>query len=535
MALRVTNLRISVDVPDADFPSRLARAIGINPGELLGWRILRKSLDLRDHRDLRFVYTAEVAVPDELGVLKRSAYAAARIEHFADEPFSMPIPGVTPLLHRPVVIGSGPGGLAAAYFLAERGYRPLLLERGTPVNERIRDVKAFDAGGAFHPESNYLFGEGGAGTFSDGKLTCRGTGPDVLRVLQMFAENKGQQPGKPSILYYHRPHLGSNRLPAVVKAMRRKIEELGGEVRFKVRVEDLIIRDGRLAGLATSAGEIPAEVAILATGHSARDVYEMLVRRQVPIVQKPFQIGLRIEHPQELVNRVQYGPRHYEDQLGSADYSLVGRGSADVFTFCMCAGGYIIPSVSEPGFFCTNGMSLSKRDSPYANSGLVVTLPTSEFGGADPLAGMRVQMHYEKLAFELGHGDYRCPVQTAVDFVDRRSTTSVPDFSFPRQGVAATLDAVLPPFIANALRTGLPQMNRAWRGRFFRDAVLVGPESRGSSPVRIVRDDTTRESPLVGLYPVGEGAGYAGGIVSAAVDGLRTAKAIIGRYALGGR
>jgi hypothetical protein len=407
----------------------------------------------------------------------------------------------------------------------------LLLERGTPVTERIRDVKTFDSGGKFEPESNYLFGEGGAGTFSDGKLTCRGSGPDLVRVLEMFAEHKGQQPGKPSILYYHRPHLGSNRLPAVVKALRRKIEALGGEVRFRTRVEDLILKDGRLVGLGTSAGEIPCEVAVLATGHSARDVYTMLVHRGVPVVPKPFQIGVRVEHPQALVNRIQYGPRHHEDQLGNADYSLVAHGTVDVFTFCMCAGGHIIPSVSDEAYFCTNGMSLSKRDSPYANSGLVVTLPVGEFGGSDPLAGMRVQAQHEKRAYELGRGEYLCPVQRGRDYLNGVVSSVVPEFSYPRGGVCIDLREVLPPFVAEALRTGLPGMDRAWRGRFLPEAVLVGPEARGSSPVRVMRDEVTRESPVGGIYPVGEGAGYAGGIVSAAVDGLRTAREIIRRFA----
>ncbi len=391
MPLRVSNLRLSVDAPESALRDRLARVIGVPASDVASWRILRKSLDLRDKHDLQFVYSTEVLVPEgeEAAILKRASHS--QVEGFAEPAFEMPMPGTQPLRHRPVVVGSGPGGLVAAYFLAEQGYRPLLLERGTPVNERIRDVKIFDEGGRFEPESNYLFGEGGAGTFSDGKLTCRGTGPDVIRVLELLAECKGQQRGKPSILYYHRPHLGSNRLPAVVKALRQRIESLGGEVRFKTRVEDLILRDGRLAALATSSGEIPTEIAILATGHSARDVYSMLVNRGVPIVPKAFQIGVRVEHSQALVNRVQYGSRHYENQLGNADYSLIAHGPADVFTFCMCAGGYIIPSVSEAGYFCTNGMSLSRRDSRYANSGLVVTLPTSEFGGDDPLAGMRVQ------------------------------------------------------------------------------------------------------------------------------------------------
>jgi uncharacterized FAD-dependent dehydrogenase len=530
MPIRVSNLRVPVSQPESDLPHRLARALRIDLADILDWRILRKSLDLRDKRELRFVYSIEVVVGgDEEWIAQKGARAGdAQVEIFDAAPFEIPSPGSEPLRHRPVVIGSGPGGLVAAYFLAEQGYRPLVLERGTPVNERIRDVKRFDAGGEFHPESNYLFGEGGAGTFSDGKLTCRGSGPDVHRVLELFAECKG----KPSILYEHRPHLGSNRLPAVVKAIRQRIEQMGGEVRFHCKVEDLQIADGRLTGLATSSGFIPCDAAILATGHSARDVYQMLVARGVPMVQKPFQMGVRIEHAQETVNRVQYGHVHYEEQLGNADYALVAKGRADVFTFCMCAGGYVIPSVSQEGFFCTNGMSLSKRDSPYANSGLVVTIPTEEFAGEDVLAGMRLQELYERRAFELSRGEYRCPTQRATDFLDRRVTTQPPACSYPRGLIAVDLADLLPPFVVAGLMEGLPRFDHVWRGRFLPEAVLVGPEARGSSPVRVLREEQTRESPgTSGLYPVGEGAGYAGGIVSAAVDGLRTAKAIVGRFA----
>src|SRR5262245_44590152 len=248
MPLRVSNLRLSVDAPESALRDRLARAIGIPATDVHAWRILRKSLDVRDKRDVQFVYNAAVVVPEgqEAAILRRSVYTGAQLDPFDEPPFEMPEPGHDPLPHRPVVIGSGPGGLIAAYFLAERGYRPILLERGTAVHDRIRDVKACDAGGRFEPESNYLFGEGGAGTFSDGKLTCRGTGPDVVRVLELFAEAKGQQPGKPSILYYHRPHLGSNRLPAVVKSLRQRIESHGGEVHFHTKVEDLLFDEGGL-------------------------------------------------------------------------------------------------------------------------------------------------------------------------------------------------------------------------------------------------------------------------------------------------
>ena len=531
MSLRVSNLRLPVEEPEANLPAYLARALGVKSDDLTRWRILRKSLDVRDKRQLRFVYNFEVELP---AVESRVAGHSAQIEHFDEPPFAMPDPGPEPLLGRPVVIGSGPGGLVCAYFLALHSYRPIVLERGTRVTDRIRDVKRFDDGGPFHPESNYLFGEGGAGTFSDGKLTCRGTGPDVMRVLELFAECKGQQPGKPSILYYHRPHLGSNRLPAVVKAIRRRIEDLGGEVRFLTKVEDLTFDETGLKGVATSSGFVPTPVAVLAIGHSARDTFAMLARRNVPMTPKPFQFGVRIEHRQGVVNEVQYGPRHakYEDDLGNADYSLVAHGRHDLFTFCMCAGGHVIPSVSEPGAFCTNGMSLSKRDSPFANSGLVVTIPVEEFGGADVLAGVRLQERYERRAFELGRGEYRAPAQRAKDFLADCVSTSIPPNSYQRGAVSTDLREVLPPAVVDAVRHGLPQMDRRWRGRFLADAVVFGPEARGSSPVRIDRDPESRESPEVrGLYPVGEGAGYAGGIVSAAVDGLRTAKAIISRYA----
>jgi hypothetical protein len=532
MPLRVSDIRLHLDEPEALLPAHVARILGITSDDLHHWRILRKSLDARDKNDLQFVYSVEVGLQDEPGILLKTHQHGRRrfqVEAFRQEPFEMPPIGSVPLEQRPIVVGSGPGGLMAAYFLAVEGYRPLVLERGKAVRDRIRDVQAFDDGGPHNPESNYLFGEGGAGTFSDGKLTCRGSGPDVRRVLEVFAECKG----KPSIVYDHRPHLGSNRLPAVVKALRRQIEKLGGEVRFSCRVEDLDLRDGRVHGVATSSGHIAASVVILAVGHSARDTYQMLLRRGVPMVHKPFQMGVRVEQPQEIVNRVQYGPTALEQKLGSADYALaMSGGQHDVFTFCMCAGGYIMPSVSEPEYFCTNGMSLSKRDSPFANSGLVVTVPPDKFGGDDVLAGVRLQQAFEQRAYELGGGDYRCPIQRAADFLADRPTTAMPTSSYPRGLVLARLEEVVPPFIVDALRTALPMMDRRWQGRFVAESTLVGPESRGSSPVRIVREETSRESPTwSGLYPVGEGAGYAGGIVSAAVDGLRTAKAIVARHA----
>jgi len=532
MGIRVSNLRLGLDEPETSLPEHMARVLGLSPADVRHWRILRKSLDARVRDSLQFVYTAELFGPqDEARLVElagRGRRHAVHVERHEEPAFTLPPPGTRELSHRPVIVGSGPAGLVAGFFLAQQGYQPLVLERGRAVRERIRDVHAFDVGGPLDAESNYLFGEGGAGTFSDGKLTCRGSGPDVRRVLELLAECKG----KPSILYDYRPHLGSNRLPAVVKALRRRIQALGGEVRFSCRVEDLDLAEGRLRGLATSSGYVPATVALLAIGHSARDTYAMLVRRGVPLVPKPFQMGVRIEQPQEVVNRVQYGRAPLEEKLGAADYSLVARGTHDLFTFCMCAGGHIIPSVSEAGYFCTNGMSLSKRDSPFANSGLVVTVAPEHFAGSDVLAGVRLQQIYERKAYELSRDEYRCPIQGAMDFLAGRRTRSLPPASYPRGLVAAEIADLVPPVILEALRHGLPLLNRRWHGRFLPNATLVGPEARGSSPVRMVRDETTREAPgIEGLYPVGEGAGYAGGIVSAAVDGLRSVKALMAKYA----
>jgi uncharacterized FAD-dependent dehydrogenase len=532
MSLRISNIRLPLDEPEAELAQAVVRTLGIRPCDLAHWRILRKSLDSRHKDGLCFVYSVEVGVHGPNGSDTQLRAAARRhdwrIESFSELPFELPLPGDMPLEHRPVIIGSGPAGLVAAYFLAKRGYQPLVLERGRPVRDRIRDVHAFDRGGPLDPESNYLFGEGGAGTFSDGKLTCRSSGPDVRRILELFAECKG----KPSILYDHRPHLGSNRLPAVVKALRRQVERWGGELRFSCRVEDLDLADGRLRGLATSSGYVPTSLAVLAIGHSARDTYRMLARRGIPMVQKPFQMGVRIEHLQEMVNRVHYGPSRLEERLGSADYSLVARGCTPLFTFCMCSGGHVIPSVSAPGYFSTNGMSLSRRDSPFANSGLMITVEPAQFGGLDVLAGVRLQEVYEQKAFELGRGDYACPIQVASDFLAGRPSRTVPPCSYPRGLILTAIAKLVPSVIQQALHEGLPIMDHRWQGRFLPQATLVGPETRGSSPVRIVRDLPGRQTPgLEGLYPVGEGAGYAGGIVSAAVDGLRSAKAIIAKHA----
>lgn len=528
--LRISNIRVDVTEPEDRLPRRVAKKLGLHGTDVTRWRILRKSLDARSRRDLKFVYTILVELPDGELVKRLLANKPTEVEAFVPSQFDDPEPGSEPCEQRPVVIGSGPAGLLAGYYLAMKGYRPLIIERGQAVKQRVPAVRAFEAGGRHDPENNYLFGEGGAGTFSDGKLTSRMGGPDVDWVLERLVDCGG----KPSLVYEQRPHLGSNRLPLIVRNLRRRIEAFGGEYLFGCCLEGLDIVDGALRGLRTSHGYLAATQAVLGIGHSARDTYRMLLDAGVPMRPKGFQLGLRIEQPQEQINRHKYGRPEYLPLLGAADYALTAHGQRDVYSFCMCAGGITIPSVSEPGCIATNGMSNSRRNSPFANSGIMVTLEPHEFGSEHVLAGMELQRRFESLAFALAGGDYSAPIQTAADFLAGRTPPKGQrlDSSYQRGTTALNLNEILPPVVSAAIRSGLPIMDRKWRGDFLAHAHLLGPEMRGSSPLRIERDTQSRQSPACrGLYPVGEGAGYAGGIVSAAVDGLLSAKQIVRQFA----
>lgn len=527
ITLRMTGLQLRIEESERELPRQIAHRLGFGTEEIRSWRILKKSLDARKRYDLRFVYTVAIDLPSDAAE-SVSRRLGNEVEFFHPKPFDDPPPGESPLDERPVVVGSGPAGLLAAYYLAKKGYRPLVIERGRAVKERVPAIRKFDQGGEHDQENNYLFGEGGAGCFSDGKLTCRVSGPDVDWVLESFVECGG----RPSLVYENRPHLGSNKLPMICRNFRRKIEAMGGEYRFGCRLEKLLISDGRVRGIATSSGEIAASQVILGIGHSARDTYRMLHELGVPMFPKAFQLGLRIEHLQENVNQHKYGRAEYLEILGAADYSLVAKGQRDLFTFCMCAGGIIIPSVSEPEMFCSNGMSNSRHDTPFANSGLVVTLEPGEFGSSHPLAGVEVQRRYESAAFHLAGGDYYSPIQRARDFLDGRISAGELECSYQRGTRSVDLHQVIPPVIAEAIQKGLPVLDHKWGGNFLKEAILVGPEMRGSSPVRIDRNHESRECPNIsGLFPVGEGAGYAGGIVTAAVDGLRSARKIVEQFA----
>ena len=527
MLFRVANLRTAVELPETELPSRVCQKLGLQATELQSWKILRKSLDARQRDTLQYVYSLILELPDSTTL---KAPHDLQVDAYRKKTFFDPDPGSQPLNSRPVIVGSGPAGLLAGYFLALKGYRPIILERGQPVKERVPAIRKFDGGGEHNSENNYLFGEGGAGCFSDGKLTCRITGADVDWVLQSFVDCGGRS----SLVYEHRPHLGSNKLPLICRNYRRRIEALGGEYRFGCRLEGLRIVDGRLQGLGTSSGFVETSQCVLAMGHSARDTYQMLLDAGLPLRAKAFQLGLRIEQPQTVVNDHKYGRPEYLQQLGAADYTLVARGERDLFTFCMCAGGVVIPSISEPNMFCSNGMSNSRHDTPFANSGLVVTLEPELFGSSHPLAGVELQRRYEAKAFAMTGGDYLAPVQRADDFLKGRTpdlNQNIPS-SYQRGTKPMNLAEILPAPVLNAIMSGLPVMDQKWKGRYLPEAVLAGPETRGSSPVRIDRDRETWQVPgLTGIYPVGEGAGYAGGIVTAAVDGLRAARKLVETFA----
>ena len=506
------------------------------PGDIERWRILRKSLDVRDKSDMAFVYSLEVALPErEAPLVERLAAqrgAGVTAELYREPPFEMPPP-------RRRAAGRSPGrssapgrrGLFAAYFLAEHGYRPLVLERGRAVRERIADVRAFDAGGPLDPESNYLFGEGGAGTFSDGKLTCRSTGPDVRRVLELFAECKG----KPSILYDHRPHLGSNRLPAVVKALRQRIEALGGEFRFTCRVEDLDLADGAVRGLTTSSGLSARRrwscwPSATAPATPTRCCFAAACRWCT----SRFRSACASSSRRSRSTACSTARRGWKRSSARPTTRWSRAGRTNLFTFCMCAGGYVMPSVSEPGYFCTNGMSLSQRDSPFANSGLVVTLEPEHFGSPHVLAGMLLQRHYERRAFEVG------PRRVSLsDPVGRRLSRAPADHGSAAVELSARRDrgrscaSWCRRRSSRRLHHGLPHARPPLaRASFCARRRWSAPKRAAARRCAFRATSSTLESTGVrGLYPVGEGAGYAGGIVSAALDGLRAAKAIIRRYA----
>lgn len=517
---------------DAALRQALLRRLGLADGDLVAFAVFKRGVDARRPKEIDFIYTIDAEVRNEASVLRRfdrdrrvgpaPDMAYRHVRRFKATP--MP---------RPVVIGAGPCGYFAALVLSEMGLRPLVLERGKIVRERTKDTFGFWRKRELNPESNAQFGEGGAGTFSDGKLYSQVKDPRFLgrKVLTEFVEAGAP----PEILYVSKPHVGTFRLVSMVEALRAKIEALGGEFRFETKVERVLIGrnaigERRVEGVLLMNGEvIEAEQVVLAVGHSARDTFQMLHEQGVYIEAKPFSIGCRIEHPQSIIDKARLGPNAGNRLLGAADYKIVHHASngRSVYSFCMCPGGTVVATASEPGRVVTNGMSQYSRAERNANAGIVVGISPEDYPG-DPLAGIEFQRKWEALAFEAGGRDYSAPGQLVGDLIAGRASTSlgtvIPSY---KPGVTPTdLALCLPDFAIVAMREALPAFGRQIHGFDMHDAVMTGVETRTSSPISIRRGEDFQSINTRGLYPAGEGAGYAGGILSAGIDGIKVAEAV---------
>jgi len=526
--IRVNEVKLSLEEGIDSIPYKLARILKIGIDEIIEYTIFKESVDARKGGQIYFVYGVDARIKNEEKLLKRNKSAMRTPDLEYQE-----IPsGTEKLMNRPVIIGFGPSGMFAGLILAKRGYLPIILERGMDVETRTKDVEIFWKSGKLNPESNVQFGEGGAGTFSDGKLTTRIKDKRCRKVLQEFVAAGAPE----EIMYSYKPHIGTDILKIVVKNIRNTIQELGGEIRFGSKVTDFVIQNGKLTAIEINKQEkIHTEAVILGIGHSARDTYEILHQRNVQIRQKPFSIGVRIEHPQTLINHSQYKQFAEHPRLGAADYRLTYQTKAGraVYTFCMCPGGTVVAAASEEGCVVTNGMSEYSRNRENANSALLVQVNTEDFGNDHPLAGVEFQRRWEKAAYLSGGGNYHAPVQMVGDFLADRTSQYGGQIK-PSYMPAVTwgnMKDCLPDFVIASLKEAIPELDGRLKGFAMEEAVMTGVETRSSAPIRIERVEDTMESVNVkGLFPVGEGGGYAGGIISAAVDGIKAAEMIIMKY-----
>lgn len=521
---RITEISLPLDGTQEDLLALAAKRLKVPPESIRSLKLYKKSVDARKKEDVHFICTVDAECDRNNRPQDKKITAV--------QPYHYELPAGKKLPARPVVVGFGPAGLFAALILAQAGQRPIVFERGSAVEKRQEEVSTFWRTGKLNPNCNVQFGEGGAGTFSDGKLNTGTKDSRSRKVLEEFVAAGAPE----EILYMAKPHIGTDKLPSTVKNIREKIIFLGGEVHFNTTVQNLLITDGKITGVEVKSGNassyrVESQHVILAIGHSARDTFELLRSLKIPMEQKAFSVGARIEHPQKLIDVSQYGKFAGHPALGAADYKLAvhlpnGRG---VYTFCMCPGGSVVAAASEPGRLVTNGMSNFARDGQNANSALLVGVGPEDFGSEDVLAGVVLQRRLEESAFRLGGENYFAPVQRVEDFLKRRASKSIGEVTptYLPGVTPCNLDDCLPQEIADSMRQGIVMMNARLRGFSYPDALLTGVETRSSSPVRILRGTTCESVGVTGLYPCGEGAGYAGGIISAAVDGIRCAEQVL--------
>lgn len=520
--IRIRQVETSIEAKEDEIINKCAKKLKVSRLEIISYKIVKKSIDARDKNNIVYCYEIDVQIKEEEKILKRNK--SKDILKTPNEKYDFKITGTKKMTHRPVIIGSGPAGLFTAYMLAKHGYKPLVLERGEKVEDRIKTVEKFWNEGILNLESNVQFGEGGAGTFSDGKLNTLVKDKEFRnkKVLEIFVEAGAPE----EILYINKPHIGTDCLRQVVINLRKKIIDMGGEIRYNSCLTNINIKDLRIKSIEiNNKEEIDVDVLVLAIGHSARDTFKMLSKNKVPMEPKPFAVGVRIQHSQDMINENQYG--NFKDKLPPASYKLTyhasnGRG---VYSFCMCPGGYVVNSSSEEKCLAINGMSNYKRESKNANSAIVVTVSPKDF--EDKLfGGLEFQKELEKRAYIVGNG--KIPIQLLGDFMENQKSTEIKSIEpiFKGQYEFANLQEILPDFIIESLKEAFVNFDKKIKGFADGDTILAAIETRTSSPVRIVRDDKYSQSEIKGIYPAGEGAGYAGGIMSAAMDGLKIAENI---------
>ena len=512
---RINEVKLEIGREMTELPKKISKLLSIPENEIIWWRVVKESIDARDKKNIKMVYSVDFdtdkTIPKKILQKNRCSFVKPKKRYETD-------PGSEIIKGRPVVVGFGPAGIFASLELARRGYRPLIIERGCKMDDRVRDVNIFTNKSILNKESNILFGEGGAGTFSDGKLTTGIKDPNIGYVLGEFAKaGAGDE-----IIYKNKPHIGTDVLRSVVVRLREEVIGLGGEILFNAKLENVSIESGELSSISVFVSKpedkhinIRTNALILATGHSARDTYKMLNDMNVEMEQKPLSIGVRISHPQSLIDQAMYGD---EKRLPPADYKISYRASngRGVYSFCMCPGGEVVTCATDEKELCVNGMSKRRRNSGTANSGILCDVRTDDFDGSDALAGIRFQQKYERLAFVNGGGNFKSPKCTMKEFMDKSGESvinSMPDFAY------------------EAIREAIPHFAKQIKGYDNDDAIINAVETRSSAPLRVLRDKNTGESTKVrGIYPTGEGSGYAGGIMSAACDGIKQANKIIERF-----